>query len=141
MSTLDGSSTTCNNEAMAKTTRIQGSYAGEGAVRQEGSLPLYQCNACGSEVVWATSNRTGRKYLVAISKGYHDQRFYVKANAHKCGEVLAERSKAVAHDAAHAEYMQAFRTLQAERKAGTVTDLEARIDELDRLADICEALK
>lgn len=59
-------------------------YVGGGAVAQDGSLKLYTCNTCHHEVVWATSARTGRVYLVNVRRGYLDQRYYVKASAHRC---------------------------------------------------------
>jgi hypothetical protein len=60
-------------------------YAGPGAVRQhEGKLPIYVCNDCGREVVWATSAKTGRKYLANISHGAQGARFYIGANVHEC---------------------------------------------------------
>jgi hypothetical protein len=68
-------------------------WIGTGAVRQhDGELPLYICNACGSEVVWATSQRTGRSYLAAVSHGYNGARYYVAANLHDCARVLARKS-------------------------------------------------
>lgn len=71
---------------MSKTTKATGNragFAGVGAVRQSsGSLPIYICNECGADVVWAESKRTGRKYLVTVSVGYKGQRFYVGANVH-----------------------------------------------------------
>lgn len=87
---------------MARTTALKETvngrqvnvYAGQGAVRQAGgSLKVYVCNACHSEVVWAESKRTGRKYLVNVSRGYMDQRFYIGSNVHKCDEVLAGRAE------------------------------------------------
>lgn len=72
---------------MASTYRSQPeTWATGGAVTQEGKLPIYVHAACGQEVVWATSSRTGRKYLVNISRGYLDQRYYNKRNAHHCPE-------------------------------------------------------
>lgn len=72
---------------MSKTTRIPGKFASPGAVNQHGgSLPLYRCNTCKREVVWAESKRTGRRYLVNASEGYHGQRFYVGADIHRCGD-------------------------------------------------------
>ncbi len=79
---------------MTKTTRTEDQgYASEGGVRQEGSLPTYRCNACGAEVVWATSRKTGRKYLVNVKHGYHGQRIYVKADFHPrdCAEQKAQK--------------------------------------------------
>lgn len=62
-----------------------GIWATGGAVNQhDGKLPIYVCNACGMDVVWATSKRTGRKYLVNISHGANGFRFYIGANIHRC---------------------------------------------------------
>jgi hypothetical protein len=71
---------------MARTTRsIDGAFAGVGAVHQTGgSLPIYTCNTCQHEVVWAESKRTGRKYLANVHRGYQGARFYVAASIHKC---------------------------------------------------------
>lgn len=68
----------------ARTTRVPNARATEGGVRQEGSLPIYCCNTCQREVVWATSARTGRRYLVDVQHGYKGQRFYIKRAAHTC---------------------------------------------------------
>jgi hypothetical protein len=58
-------------------------FASVGAVRQVGgTLPVYVCNACDTEVVWATSKRTGRKFLAQVSRGYMQQRYYVAASVH-----------------------------------------------------------
>lgn len=70
-------------------TRRGDGYASTGAVRQHaGKLPIYVCTTCGAEVVWVESTRTGRPYLVTVSKGYLGQRYYVGANVHPrdCGE-------------------------------------------------------
>lgn len=69
---------------MARTTRVPDQFANGGAVHQEGSLPIYQCNTCLGQVVWATSSKTGRKYLANIRTGYLDQRFYNKRDYHDC---------------------------------------------------------
>ena len=61
-----------------------GHSATGGAVRQDGPLPIYICNACGNDVVWATSTKTGRKYLANVYRGYLNQRYYVKRSAHQC---------------------------------------------------------
>ena len=66
-------------------------YASGGAQSQDGMLPIRNCKTCGNEIVFAKSLRTGKFYAVNISRGYHGQRFYVKANAHKCAEVMAQR--------------------------------------------------
>lgn len=72
------------NTRTTKATGNRGGFASEGAVRQNGgSLPIYVCNECGADVVWATSKRTGRKYLANISHGYNGARFYIGANVHQ----------------------------------------------------------
>jgi hypothetical protein len=84
---------------MTKTTRSpDGMFANEGGVAQEGPLPLYVCNACREYVVWATSSRTGRKYLVTVQRGYHGQRYYNKRNVHPrdCAERKAARDAEIA---------------------------------------------
>lgn len=68
-----------------------GAYASGGAVTQDGHLAIYECTTCGNEVVWATSKKTGRKYLVNVRKGMSGTRYYVKANFHKCEEIMASR--------------------------------------------------
>ena len=78
-------------ERKPRTRRVErGTYADGGSVRQEGPLPLYECTTCGREVVWATSTKTGRKYLVntyqygeAGSYGLH-RSYYVKSSPHRC---------------------------------------------------------
>lgn len=116
---------------MARTTRVPNAFAGPGAVRQEGSLPIYECNACGRQVVWATSSKSGRKYLVDVSKGHLDQRYYNKRNAHDCAKVLERRA---AEEAAMEEFLErqrrghefADRMLDARRRldAGELTEEE-----------------
>ena len=70
---------------MTRTHRAPyGGFAGQGAVHQNGgSLAIYICNTCDREVVWATSAKTGRKYLVNISLGQGGQRFYIGSNIHR----------------------------------------------------------
>jgi hypothetical protein len=70
----------------ARTRRSpDGIYATPGAVDQHGgALPIYVCNGCGLDVVWCTSRRTGRKYLVTVSRGYRGARFYAGHNVHEC---------------------------------------------------------
>ncbi len=69
---------------MSRTTRVPNApFVSVGAVNQhEGALPWYRCNACGADVVWATSKRTGRKYLANISTARNGGHFYVGANVH-----------------------------------------------------------
>lgn len=70
---------------MARTRRSEENiWISGGAVSQDGKLPLYICNTCGHEVVWATSRKTGRKYLVNVYKGQSGARFYVKHRPHNC---------------------------------------------------------
>lgn len=70
---------------MSKTTAlVPAIYATGGAVTQDGKLKIYSCNTCGQQVVWATSSRTGRMYLVNISHGALGQRFYMKHLTHNC---------------------------------------------------------
>lgn len=59
-----------------------------GANTQDGSKALHRCEECGGEVVWVKSTRTGRHYPADVSRGYNDQRYYVKANPHftSCGK-------------------------------------------------------
>lgn len=88
------------NTPTAKTRRSpDGAYASTGAVRQHGgSLPIYVCNTCGREVVWATSSKTGRKYLANVSHGYLGQRFYVAASVHgtTCETEMRRRAEGLA---------------------------------------------
>lgn len=57
-------------------------YVGEGAVRQQGAKKLYECNACGREVVWLESKRTGKVYLASVYRG-EVARYYV-SQPHVC---------------------------------------------------------
>ena len=94
----------------ARTTRVPDVFVGQGAVAQNGgSLPLYRCNTCLAEVVWATSKRTGRKYLANVSRGHLDQRYYIGANVHRCADRLA----AIAESEAHADKVALDRRLTA----------------------------
>lgn len=58
-------------------------YAGDGAVAQDGKLAMYTCACNGQTVVWATSRKTGKKYLVNTTRGAAGQRFYMKNMIHK----------------------------------------------------------
>jgi hypothetical protein len=83
---------------MARTTawtdeRGNNAWANTGAVGQhDGSLKIMVCNTCGDQVVWATSKKTGRYYLVNIRSSYHGGRFYMGHDVHKCDEVMARRA-------------------------------------------------
>lgn len=120
-----------NTTATAKTTRHpDGLHVSMGGVRQNGGLlPLYTCNACGAEVVWATSNRTGRKYLVTVGRNYNGARYYRGDNIHprNCGEV---RAAAVAEEIAKQDARKARAAMVLQKsiaasqrlyKAGTIT--------------------
>lgn len=76
MSTTDRKPRTRRNE--------RGTFASEGAVRQQGSKPIYDCTTCGREVVWLESKKTGRKYLVNVSQGSSGMRYYVSSDFHNC---------------------------------------------------------
>ena len=84
---------------MARTHRAPyGGFAGTGAVAQGGgSLPIYICNTCDHEVVWATAAKTGRKYLVNVSLGQGGQRFYIGSNIHR-DPVAVRSAEAVRED-------------------------------------------
>jgi hypothetical protein len=102
-----------------------------GAVRNQtgGTLPVYVCNACDTHVVWATSARTGRRYLCDVSYGYHGQAFYIGRNVHRCDNVLAQRE---AHrEAAITEARDEVQRLRSTVEAST--QMIAFFDEL--LAD------
>lgn len=84
-------------ETTARTTRGEG-YAGPGAVKGQGAaLPVYFCNRCKREVVWAESKRTGRKYLVTVSAGRAGQRFYIGSNVHTDEVCSRPMREAIAH--------------------------------------------
>jgi len=68
-------------------------YASEGAVRQDGLLPVAECKNCHSQIVWATSKRTGKKYPVNTFRGQGGRLFYIKRAAHT-HEECARRAEA-----------------------------------------------
>lgn len=113
----------------ARTRRGEG-FAGEGAQRQDGSLPIYICNTCGKEVVWAESRRTGRKYLVSVQRGYKGQRFYAKSAPHPrdCGERMqAEIDRIEAEEARIEAARQSLADLRfALRMAAALSGMQAR---------------
>ena len=53
-----------------------------GANAQDGYKPLHRCTACGGDVVWVKSKRTGKNYPTDVFRGYHNQRYYMKAAPH-----------------------------------------------------------
>lgn len=66
-------------------------YASEGAVRQDGPLPINACKFCGQPVVWATSRKTGKRYPVSVAAW--ENTFYVKSNLHS--REVCQRNQAV----------------------------------------------
>jgi hypothetical protein len=101
-----------------RTERIPDEFAGHGAVRQGGSLPVYRCTTCKREVVWATSRKTSGKYLVNVRTGYNFQRFYQGNDLHKCEEFTEKDQRALAM--AHNERVgnEMLTRVQALREAG-----------------------
>lgn len=70
---------------MSSQQRPQTQYASQGGVTQNGgSLPITHCKRCHVRIVWPTSRRTGKRYPVTVSRGYHDQPFYIGSNVHRC---------------------------------------------------------
>jgi hypothetical protein len=66
----------CDNDHMTE-------YASPGAVNQhDGALPIRECKRCGAQIVWVTSQRTGRVYPVTVRRGQRDQPYYVGAYMH-----------------------------------------------------------
>lgn len=59
-------------------------FAGEGAVHQDGRLPIRECRYCGLLIVWATSKRTAKRYPVNVRRGHLNQCFYMKHDVHRC---------------------------------------------------------
>lgn len=109
-----------------------GAYAGTGAVRQhDGKLPIYICNTCGREVVWATSSKTGRKYLANISRGHLDQRFYIAASLHDCGPELRRREQAARDAETNAHYAFLFTLVDEHDETGHPV--------AERMCPLCEA--
>lgn len=93
MSTLTASTESVTirymNDTAARTPRTTARYengrpvyVGEGAVRQQGSKKLYECNTCHRDVVWLTSKRTGKVYLASVYSG-EVSRYYV-SQPHDC---------------------------------------------------------
>jgi hypothetical protein len=105
-----------------------GAFASMGAVRQNGGkLPIYVCNTCHHEVCWATSTRTGRKYLVNVRRGNLDQRYYIGSDIHRCEEAMAVvnaiREEQAKHDAGQA-VLGAMRSMRAKLTHGEITEDE-----------------
>ena len=95
-------------------------WIGPGGVRQTGgSLPLYICNGCGREVVWAESRTTGRKYLANVftGSGVYRTRYYIGASLHtveSCEAIVARRiEEDLDREIAAADAFAAWTTLRA----------------------------
>ena len=79
-------------------------YAHDGAVAQDGALKVYHCGKCKSRVVWATSTRTGGKYLVNVFDKKSGGMFYVKNQLHtaeSCKNEINETTETAEHINAH----------------------------------------
>ena len=84
----------------ARTRRGQG-YAGPGRATGP-DLPIYICNTCHADVVWAESQRTGRKYLVTVSRKRSGNQYYMANNLHSseyCASVVAKIQELAEYDA------------------------------------------
>lgn len=86
------------NTQQPRTSRVPNEFASAGAVNQEGNLPLYTCNKCHAKVVWATSKKTGRKYLVTCYRKNSDYvtYFYIKNSIHTdevCNQEIARNAE------------------------------------------------
>lgn len=123
---------------MARTHRSPDKgYASTGAVRQHaGSLPVYICNTCGREVVWVESKRTGKPYLVTVTRGYLDQRFYMGHNVHP-RDCTADDRKVERYQAICRNIAAACRAISAAHQAGEV-DKATLLDALDALGDLTD---
>lgn len=133
---------------MAKTTAFKNEkgenvYVGEGAQAQDGRLKLYTCNTCQREVVWATSKRTGKVYLVNVQRGYNDQRFYMKNVPHRCEDVLASRSITTEFEDLRVDNLQLLSHLRQALLAGDealTAEIEAKLDaNADRMEQLRKA--
>jgi hypothetical protein len=71
-------------------------YVSTGAVRGHsgGTATLHVCNGCQGEVVWATSARTGRRYLCNVRTAANDGRYFMGNDLHSCNEVITYRQTA-----------------------------------------------
>lgn len=119
-----------------------GIWATGGAVAQhDGKLPIYVCDDCGRDVVWATSKRTGRKYLVTVSRGYLDQRFYMGQNVHRCDRSRtpeARLAREILDDEIAAEaYLidQGWKALDAARDAGDADAIVEATKQIESVLD------
>jgi hypothetical protein len=103
---------------MTRTTRVPHRFVSPGGVRQTGGdLPLYVCNDCGREVVWAESRRTGRRYLANVVTSFRSGRsYYVGAVVHEHDP--NDRNTRSYHEALEADGAEAT----AEGFAGTFID-------------------
>lgn len=107
-----------------RTTRIPNAFAGPGAVRQHGaSLPVYRCNTCQAEVVWADSTRTGRKYLANVRRGNANQRYYIGSDIHRC-ESVQSMTADIRAEQANRDAVAEWRNMKAKLKSGEITEAE-----------------
>jgi hypothetical protein len=119
-------------------TRRASGYAASGAVNQhDGGLPVYTCTTCAREVVWATSRRTGRPYLVNVRRGYHDQRFYIGNDVHprNCADLLAAQVAEIDSQQRARNVAGAMTDLMSAHQHGTL-DTDTFLAALDTLEGI-----
>lgn len=117
-----------------RTRRTEG-FATQGAVRQAGGdLPIYECTTCRHEVVWATSSRTGRRYLANVSQGSNGHRFYIGRIVHTDEVCQANVDQAEAMIRQQRQYEATQRWAAAVRTANEAGDKA----EVRRLATLDE---
>ena len=106
-------------EYIADNGKLVRQFADEGAVRQDGTKPLFRCD-CGQNVVWVKSARTGRNYLAECFPRQNNGFYYVKAQPHtweRHDARTAQRNVNIeaeqARDTERAEAIAELRQLQA----------------------------
>lgn len=81
-------------------------WADDGAVKQQGSKAIKQCE-CGTLVVWLKSSKTGRSYLAQCYRYHTDgpaESFYYQGHAvHTHERCAAKKAEATAVDTAAAK--------------------------------------
>lgn len=73
-----------------RTERTTGLWIGGGLNNQDGALEVVFCTRCGHHIVWATSNRSGKKYRVNVRISERGNRYYVKSDFHQCSDEAIE---------------------------------------------------
>jgi len=116
------------------------SYASDGAVAQGGSLKMKRCGACGGEVVFVQSKKSGKWYLADCFRKYNGGYYYVKASPHF--KTCAERQERQEAYRIHAERQELgemvtdrfIEWLDQTSDAGGDTGPEARLAAYTRIA-------